>query len=104
MWGAIFGFLPFWLGRFFHRTGREILNRQTERHQGTREVASKLLNGTGLNLTARAVIGGALGVGLGFGPQANASNFISRLIILFDRSVTVGHFVELDGNKAGIAR
>jgi small-conductance mechanosensitive channel len=114
---AIFGSLLFWLGRISNRTGREILNRQTDLHQSTREVASKLLevatfviivllllNVMGINLTALAVFGGALGVGLGFGLQAIASNFISGLIILFDRSVTVGDFVELEGGKAGIVR
>jgi small-conductance mechanosensitive channel len=114
---AIFGSLLFWLGRISNRTGREILNRQTELHESTREVASKLLevstfviivllllNVMGINLTALAVFGGALGVGLGFGLQAIASNFISGLIILFDRSVTVGDFVELDGGRAGVVR
>ncbi len=114
---AIFGSLLFWLGRISNRTGREILNRQTELHQSTREVASKLLevatfvvivllllNVMGINLTAFAVFGGALGVGLGFGLQAIASNFISGLIILFDRSVTVGDYVEFDGGCAGIVR
>ncbi len=112
---AIFGSLLFWLGRTSNRTGREILNRQTELHQSTREVASKLfevatfvvivlllLNVMGINLTALAVFGGALGVGLDFGLQAIASNFISGLIILFDRSVTVDVFVELEGGRAGI--
>ncbi len=113
----IFGSLLFWLGRISNRTGREILNRQTDLHESTREVASKLLevatfviivllllNVMGINLTALAVFGGALGVGLGFGLQAIASNFISGLIILFDRSVTVGDFVEFDGGRAGIVR
>ena len=111
---AIFGSLLFWLGRISNRTGREILNRQKELHQSTREVASKLLevstfviivllllNVMGINLTALAVFGGALGVGLGFGLQAIASNFISGLIILFDRSVSVGDFVELEGGAPG---
>lgn len=114
---AIFGSLLFWLGRISTRTGREILDRQTDLHHSTREVASKLLevatfvvivllllNVMGINLTALAVFGGALGVGLGFGLQAIASNFISGLIILFDRSVTVGDYVELDGGKGGIVR
>ena len=49
-----------------------------------------LLQVMGINLTALAVFGGALGVGLAFGLQAIASNFISGIIILLDRSVTVG--------------
>jgi small-conductance mechanosensitive channel len=58
----------------------------------------------GINLTTLAVFGGALGVGLGFGLQAIASNFVSGLIILFDRSVTIGDFVELDDGRAGTVR
>jgi small-conductance mechanosensitive channel len=114
---AIFGSLMFWFGRISNRAGREILNRQTELHVSTREVASKLLevatfviigllllNIMGINLTALAVFGGALGVGLGFGLQAIASNFISGLIILFHRSVTVGDFVEFDDGRSGTVR
>ena len=114
---AIFGSLLFWFGRVSNRAGREILTRQTELHESTREVVSKLLEVTtfvvifllllnvmGINLTTLAVFGGALGVGLGFGLQAIASNFISGLIILFDRSVTIGDFVELDGGRAGTVR
>ena len=114
---AVFGSLLFWLGRVSNRAGREMLSRQTDLHESTREVVSKLLevatfvvifllllNVMGINLTALAVFGGALGVGLGFGLQAIASNFISGLIILFDRSVTIGDFVELDSGRAGTVR
>jgi small-conductance mechanosensitive channel len=114
---AIFGSLLFWLGRVSNRTGREILTRQQGLDESTREVASKLLevatfvlisllllNVMGINLTALAVFGGALGVGLGFGLQAIASNFISGLIILFDRSITIGDYVELHDGRAGIVR
>lgn len=52
-----------------------------------------LLQVMGINLTALAVFGGALGVGLGFGLQAIASNFISGIIILLDRSISVGNQV-----------
>jgi len=114
---AIFGSLLFWFGRVSNRAGREILTRQTELHESTREVVTKLfevatfvlifvllLNVMGINLTALAVFGGAVGVGLGFGLQAIASNFISGLIILFDRSVTIGDYVELDDGRAGTVR
>ncbi len=51
-----------------------------------------------------SVFAGALGVGLGFGLQAIFSNFISGLILLFDRSLKVGDFVELASGVHGEVR
>ena len=45
--------------------------------------------------------GGAVGVGLGFGLQKIASNFISGVILLLEGQATVGDYVELDGGEAG---
>ena len=53
------------------------------------------LNATGIDLTALAVFGGALGVGLGFGLQRIASNFVSGFILLFDRSIRPGDVVSI---------
>ena len=47
----------------------------------------------GIDLTAFAVFGGALGVGLGFGLQRIASNFISGFILIFDRSIKPGDII-----------
>lgn len=58
----------------------------------------------GISLDKFALIAGALGVGLGFGLQAIFSNFISGLVLLFDRSLKVGDFVELDGDVRGVVR
>ena len=49
--------------------------------------ALSVLNLVGIDLTALAVFGGALGVGIGFGLQRIASNFISGFILVFDRSI-----------------
>jgi small-conductance mechanosensitive channel len=57
-----------------------------------------------VNLTALAVFGGAVGVGLGFGLQAIASNFISGIIILLDRSVSVDDYIQLEDGRTGIVR
>jgi small-conductance mechanosensitive channel len=60
-------------------------------------VASLLaLNAVGIDLTALAVFGGAVGVGLGFGLQRIASNFISGFIVLFDRSIRPGDVITID--------
>ncbi len=51
-----------------------------------------------------AVFAGAIGVGLGFGLQAIFNNFVSGLILLFDRSLKVGDFVELESGVHGEVR
>ncbi len=57
----------------------------------------------GVDMTTLAVIGGAVGVGIGFGLQKIASNFLSGIILLFEKSVEVGDMVELDNaNITGI--
>jgi len=58
------------------------------------------LDAVGIDLTALAVFGGALGVGLGFGLQRIASNFISGFIVLFDRSIRPGDVITI-GEKFG---
>ncbi len=58
------------------------------------------LEAAGIDLTALAVFGGALGVGLGFGLQRIASNFISGFIVLFDRSIRPGDVITI-GEKFG---
>lgn len=59
-----------------------------------------ILQTFGIKLTAFAVLAGAIGVGVGFGLQQIISNFISGLIIMFERPITVGDRVEL-GNVEG---
>ena len=113
----IFGGLLFWLGRASNVFGQDIIRKQKTLDARTREVFSKLyevglfciiaillLNVMGISLTTLAVFGGAVGVGLGLGLQSIASNFISGIIILLDRSLTVGDFVELDDGSKGFVR
>ncbi|GAB4350570.1 MAG: mechanosensitive ion channel [Gammaproteobacteria bacterium] len=54
----------------------------------------------GIDLTTLTVFGGALGVGLGFGLQRIASNFISGFILIFDRSIKPGDIITI-GNQFG---
>ena len=62
------------------------------------------LGALGIPISRFAVLAGAIGVGLGFGLQAIFSNFISGLILLFDRSLKVGDFVELASGVHGEVR
>jgi len=55
----------------------------------------------GIDLTALSVFGGALGVGLGFGLQKIAANYVSGFIILLDRSIRIGNLISL-GQERGI--
>lgn len=55
------------------------------------------LNSLGIDLSALAVFSGALGVGLGFGLQKTAGNFISGVILLLDKSIKPGDVIELGG-------
>lgn len=59
-----------------------------------------ILQTVGINLTTLNVIAGAVGIGIGFGLQTIASNFISGLIILFERPVKIGDRIEV-GNVEG---
>lgn len=62
------------------------------------------LNATGIDLTALAVFGGALGVGIGFGLQKVVGNFISGIILLVDRSIKPGDVIETGGTYGTINR
>jgi small-conductance mechanosensitive channel len=54
------------------------------------------LSAVGVDLTALSVLGGALGVGLGFGLQKLAANYVSGFVILFERSLRIGDTVRVD--------
>jgi len=60
------------------------------------------LNTTGIDLTALAVFGGALGVGIGFGLQKVVSNFISGVILLMDRSIKPGDVIQIQDTYGSI--
>lgn len=113
----VFGALLFWAGWMANTAGMNAIRGAQRLDLRSREVVAKLfqillgvvvvmllLQVMGINLTALAVFGGALGVGLGFGLQSIASNFVSGLIILFDRSLSVGDYVEITDGQCGYVR
>ena len=103
----------FWLGRWSNDQSSAVISKQ-DMPAATRQLAVKAaeiaifgvaflvaMNIAGIPLTSLAVLTGALGVGIGFGLQKIASNFVSGVILLLEQQATVGDFVELDGGEAG---
>lgn len=112
--GLIAGALLFWLGGWSNRQSTGYLKAQPDLRPATRELAIKasevaifgaafllLMSIMGIDLTAVAVLGGALGVGVGLGLQQIAANFVSGIILLLEGQTTVGDYVELDGGEKG---
>ena len=88
--------------------------RRTPLARGSREVITQsfrygafslgmliLLKTWGIDLRSVALLGSALGIGIGFGLQDIAKNFGSGLVLLFERSVQVGDFIEI-GTHTGV--
>ncbi|MGV0958541.1 MAG: mechanosensitive ion channel family protein [Limnohabitans sp.] len=60
------------------------------------------LSSVGIDLTALSVVGGAVGVGIGFGLQKLAANYVSGFVILAERSMRIGDSVKLDNFEGRI--
>jgi len=61
------------------------------------------LSAVGIDLTALSVLGGAIGVGVGFGLQKLAANYVSGFVILAERSMRIGDNVLVDGFEGRIS-
>jgi small-conductance mechanosensitive channel len=110
--------LVFWLGNLISRKSKYYIQGSKNIKPSTKNIISKfidiflystivliILKTFGVDMTAFAVVGGAIGVGIGFGLQKIASNFISGVILLFEKSVEIGDIVELDnGNIYGTVK
>lgn len=104
--------LLFWLSNMILRKSKSYIENSKTIKPSTKSIISKfidiivysfvivaLLKILGVDMTTFAVLGGAIGVGIGFGLQKIASNFISGIILLFEKSVEIGDIVELDGGN-----
>ena len=111
---AIFGGVFFWLGNFSNEKGQTAIRSQENMDSGIREIISKFLqiaifgiaaimamSAAGIGLGGVVVIISALSLGVGLGLQPIAANFVSGLIILFDRTVRIGDFVVLPDGQEG---
>lgn len=79
---------------------REVLSRLTKAVLSVIAVLCSL-SLLGIDVTTLSVFGGALAVGLGFGLQKIASNYVSGFIILLDRSIRLGNLVAVDERTTG---
>ena len=103
--------VAFWLARITE--GRVMAEQSVD--MSTRVVVSKLvrigaalaailiaLPMVGIDITALSIFGGALGVGLGFGLQKIAANYVSGFIVLLDRSLRIGDTVQIGDRKGEV--
>ncbi|RYG09273.1 MAG: mechanosensitive ion channel, partial [Burkholderiales bacterium] len=61
------------------------------------------LSAVGIDLTALSVLGGAIGVGVGFGLQKLASNYVSGFVILAERQLRIGDTIKVDNYEGRIS-
>lgn len=103
--------LTLWLGRI---TETRVLAAETLQ-MSTRVVIAKLVRASavlvaifvalplvGIDVTALSIFSGALGVGLGFGLQKIASNYVSGFIVLLDRSLRIGDVITVEGRRGEV--
>ena len=62
------------------------------------------LSAVGIDLTTLSVVGGALGVGIGFGLQKVAANYVSGFVILTERNLRIGDFIKVESFEGAITQ
>ena len=110
--GAVLIFVAFLiLSAFLQRLINPLLNKRLERSPGVAYAISRFVHYlvvliglsmagkmVGVDMSSFAIVVGFLSVGIGFGLQNITSNFISGLILLFERPISVGDLVEVEGH------
>jgi len=111
---GLFGTAFLWLGNFSNKKGQSALQEQDSLDDGIKAIVAKFLqilifggaavmamSAAGIGMGGLVVIFSAMSLGIGLGLQPVAANFVSGMILLFDRTVRVGDFISLDDGREG---
>lgn len=113
--GIVSFVVVFWLAGTLSRSMNRYLQHFPALNYNTRELIVKFfaltlyfiafvvtLDAMGVDLTALAVFGGALGVGVGLGLQRITANFVSGITLLIEKSVKIGDLIDLSGTQGWV--
>ncbi len=113
MWGAVVLLLLLWAANSTSVHLEQRINRRADLEPTIKVLFGKLsrlfligfaliigISAVGIDISALTVLGGAIGLGLGFGLQKVVSNLICGVILLLDRSIKPGDVIAVDGGKA----
>jgi len=105
---TLFVLVAAWISRWIDRRLQKLSNLEPSTRIGLAKFANAFLiglsmlmglNAAGVDLTALTVLTGAIGLGLGFGLQSIAANFVSGFVLLMDRSIKPGDVISLSGQS-----
>jgi small-conductance mechanosensitive channel len=105
---TLFMLVATWISRWVERRVKKLKNVAPSTRIGIAKFSNAVLiglsiliglNAAGVDLTALTVLTGAVGLGLGFGLQSIAANFVSGFVLLMDRSIKPGDVISLSGQS-----
>jgi small-conductance mechanosensitive channel len=105
---TLFMLVAAWISRWVERRVKRLTSVAMSTRIGISKFANAFLialsiliglNAAGVDLTALTVLTGAIGLGLGFGLQSIAANFVSGFVLLMDRSIKPGDVISLSGQS-----
>jgi small-conductance mechanosensitive channel len=105
---TLFVLVAAWISRWVERRLKKLSNLAPSTRIGIAKFSNAFLiglsiliglNAAGVDLTALTVLTGAIGLGLGFGLQSIAANFVSGFVLLMDRSIKPGDVISLSGQS-----